>query len=104
MRRIAAVATLVLMNACTMRDSAETDSVRVADSVRAADSITASDAAPQNAFDSAAIAPPSDASGNLTGETTKGQRPRSDSIMGRDSAFGPIGSIDERGNITPIKK
>lgn len=114
MMRNGAIAALMLISGCTMRDSAATDSARIADSVRAADSIAAAAAAAAPAAgttDSTGIAAPlADTSGRLAGETKKsggtmGQRaPKKDSIIGRDSAFGPIGTIDEKGNVKPIRK
>ena len=96
-----------------MKDPAPSDSARAADSLGAgtvAPTPTASDSlATGGTQDSAAvnILPPADASGNLTGETKKsggtmgqGPPPRAD----RDSAFGPIGTMDSGGNIRPIKK
>ena len=48
----------------------------------------------------AELPPPADATGNLTGE----QANRGPTDIGRDSAYGPIGTMDEKGNIGPIKK
>lgn len=111
MMRNGAIAALMLISGCTMRDAAATDSARIADSVRAADSIAAAAAPAAGTTDSTGIAAPlADTSGRLAGETKKsggtmGQRaPKKDSIIGRDSAFGPIGTIDEKGNVKPIRK
>jgi hypothetical protein len=103
----------IVLGGCSMKDPAPSDSARAADSVGAA-TVAPAPAAPDTIAvggtqDSAAanIMPPADASGNLTGETKKsggtmgqGPPPRAD----RDSAFGPIGTIDSAGNIRPIKK
>src|SRR5687767_1377949 len=103
----------ILLAGCSIKDPAPSDSARAADSVGAAsdapapgatDTVTAGgtqDSATTN------VLPPADASGNLTGETTKsggtmgqGPPPRAD----RDSAFGPIGTMDSDGTVRPIKK
>lgn len=67
--------------------AAATDSTR-ADSLRADSARARGDTIPTVTTTSRSVAAPS----------------RRDSILGRDSAFGPIGTIDGKGNVTPIKK
>ena len=101
------------VSGCTMRDSSASESAKKADRVEAVESMQqAPDQAAPILIDSSAqgTPPPADASGNLTGETTKkggtlGEGPpRRDSIIGRDSAFGPIGTMDSNGTVRPIRK
>lgn len=100
------------VSACSTRDPSASDSARKADSVSAVESF---EAAPEQSapivIDSANQGAPSpaDASGNLTGETTKkggtlGQDPPRRDTFGRDSAFGPIGTMDSDGTVKPIRK
>lgn len=90
----------LLVSGCLPRDPNPADTTLI-------DSMMAP--APQVVVDSVIQVPPvADVTGNLTGETTRrgdraGQAPPSD-IIGRDSAFGPIGTIDSAGNIEPIRR
>jgi len=88
----------LLVAGCFPRDPNPADTTLI-DSVMAP--------APDIVVDSVVQVPPrADASGNLTGETTRRgdrQNPPSD-IIGHDSAFGPIGTIDSLGNIEPIRR
>ena len=83
------LAFILLMGAtaCTMKEAAPVDSAVAADSVAAGVS--------------APVTP--DSTGAASDPVKASQSPR-DSIIGRDSAYGPIGTIDEKGNVTPIKK
>jgi hypothetical protein len=100
------------VSGCTTRDTSASDSARMADSVSAVESFEAApEQAPPILIDSASqgTPPPADASGNLTGETTKkggtlGQDPPRRDTIGRDSAFGPIGTMDSDGTVRPIRK
>ena len=93
--------------ACTMKDSAPADSTKAADGISRADSAAPAPVLYDSiAYDSVSGNPPADASGNLTGETTKkggtlGEVPPRPE---RDSAFGPIGTMDSDGTVRPIKK
>jgi hypothetical protein len=105
---LAAVAMFSLFfTACTMKDSAPADSTKAAEGILHADSTTPSPVLYDSiAYDSVSGSPPSDASGNLTGETTKkggtlGEVPPRPE---RDSAFGPIGTMDSDGTVRPIRK
>lgn len=97
--RVAVALAALLAAACLPREPDPADTTLI-DSVMAP--------APEVVVDSVIQYPPADASGNLTGETTKrgdspAQRPPG-KIIGRDSAFGPIGTIDSQGNIEPIRR
>lgn len=88
----------LVFSGCSNKESAVTDTASAAES--------SVDAQPESVppVDSpvvpdSTLPPPSDATGNLTGET----RSR-DPVIGRDSAFGPIGTMDSDGTVRPIKK
>jgi len=111
-RMAGAITAFALMTACADGDAPRAvDSARVSDSVntdaanRTVDSTSIP--APRAAFPDS-VPPPVNTSGNLAGETSKpggtmGQRnPPEDSIIGRDSAYGPIGTMDSKGRIKPI--
>ncbi|MGK2963004.1 MAG: hypothetical protein ACSLFK_12780 [Gemmatimonadaceae bacterium] len=99
-RRAALALAALFLGGCFPRDPNPADTTLI-DSVMAP--------SPEVVVDSVIQIPPrADASGNLTGETTRrgdgsGQAPPSD-IIGRDSAFGPIGTIDSLGKIEPIRR
>lgn len=80
---------------CTMKEAAPVDSAAAPDSTAAGVAAPVTPDSTGAAIDSVKANPPV--------ASKKGQTPR-DSIIGRDSAFGPIGSIDEKGNVTPIRK
>lgn len=88
----------LLISGCFPRDPNPADTTLI-DSVMAP--------SPDMVVDSVIQNPPrADVSGNITGETTRRgdrQNPPSD-IIGHDSAFGPIGTIDSLGNIEPIRR
>jgi PBP1b-binding outer membrane lipoprotein LpoB len=102
----------IILGGCSLKDPAPSDSARAADSIDAAvgtvdPTITDTNSAAVTGDSAGSTMPPADASGNLTGETKKSggtmgtvPPPRAD----RDSAFGPIGTMDSAGNIRPIKK
>ncbi len=98
-------AALVLTTACSGKNAATADSTAASDSaaVRTDDNPSAS---PQT--DTMPGYPPPDASGNLTGETRKnsggfGQDPPAERRE-RDSAYGPIGTMDSQGHRDTIRK
>ncbi len=98
-KRAALAVAVLILSGCFPRDPDPADTTLI-DSVMAP--------TPEVMIDSVIQYPPADASGNLTGETTKRgdgtvQRPPGD-IIGRDSAFGPIGTIDSLGNVEPIRR
>src|SRR5687768_13021390 len=103
-RIVAVIAVCAMASACTDRGAERTaDSARVLDSVNAAAASQAAESAPipdpGPAFPDS-VSAPANTSGNLGGETIKsggtmGQRPP-DGIIGRDSAYGPIGTIDSK--------
>ena len=110
---ISLAAAAIVFGGCSVKDPAPSDSARAADSVGAPAVAPAPPSSDTDAGiadeDTAAksVMPPADASGNLTGETTKrggtlGQDPPR--RPERDSAFGPIGTLDSVGTIRPIKK
>ncbi len=95
------------VTACSGKDAEPVDTASSVDSAAGVETYEAGPAA-DSLTGSAAIYPPADASGNLTGETRKksggfGQDPPAPTI-GRDSAFGPIGTMDSLGNRGPIRK
>jgi hypothetical protein len=94
-KRALTLALLVGAGACTMKEAAPVDSAASPDSTAAGVAAPVTPVSTGAAIDSVKANPP------VAGQ--KGQTPR-DSIIGRDSAYGPIGSIDEKGNVTPIKK
>lgn len=93
-KRALAIVLLLSAGACTMKEAAPVDSAAAPDSTAAG---VAAPVTPDStgAIDSVKANP------QVAGQ--KGQAPR-DSIIGRDSAYGPIGTIDEKGNVTPIRK
>lgn len=106
---------LLILAACSTRDAAtSSDSARVDDSLKSVDSAAAAAAPGAGVADTTDLVPvytaPPNTSVPVAGETRKpggtmGQRnPPRDSIIGRDSAFGPIGEIDSKGNVRPIKR
>lgn len=103
--RIALVAALLFTAACSGKDAASVDSAAASDS----SALPMGDNAGANPqVDTMQAYPPADASGNLTGETRKssggfGQDPPAGRID-RDSAFGPIGTMDSHGNRDTIRK
>ncbi len=102
--RIALVAAVVLAAACSDRNAAPVDSASASDSAGVTGNVDA--ASPQ--ADTMPAYPPADASGNIIGETRKssggfGQDPPAGSI-GRDSAYGPVGTMDSQGNRDTIRR
>ena len=82
---------LLLTGACTVKESPPADSVSLSVS-------------PAAAVESTTVAGPPVSAGTPAATGKKGQAPPPDTIMGRDSAFGPIGTIDSLGNVRPIPK
>ena len=106
--KCAAIAMLApFVAACTIKDSAPADSAKAADGISRADSTAPAPVLYDSvAYDSVSGTPPADASGNLTGETTKkgGTLGEGPPRPERDSAFGPIGTMDSDGTVRPIRK
>ena len=109
-RTVAGLASIVLVFGCTKKEPAVSDTAADTVALPADQQGTAGSTDSQTVADSTTLPPPADASGNLTGETRKsggslGQDPPPrDSIIGRDSAFGPIGTMDSDGTVRPIRK
>lgn len=98
--RAVLLAIVVAGGACAPK--AEDSSTAKADSTA-----PASAAADSTVADSAAASAPqrSDSLPTVTTQSKVIAPPaRQDSIIGRDSAFGPIGTIDSKGKLVPIKK
>lgn len=88
----------LLFGGCSNKESAVTDSAAAReDSI--GNQVESAPATDSPVVADSTLPPPSDATGNLTGET----RSR-DPVIGRDSAFGPIGTMDSDGTVRPIKK
>ena len=98
MRRRAGILALVVLSACAVKDSGSGDSTAGAtmDSVSPAPTVSPDTLPPAAPFDTLKGAPGS--------KKPAAKQPARDSIIGRDSAFGPIGTIDASGKVTPIKK
>lgn len=98
-RRLLAIAAAgLIVTGCSNTESAVTDTASAAERSTDAQPELVPPVDSPVAADSM-LPPPSDATGNLTGET----RSR-DPVIGRDSAFGPIGTMDSDGTVRPIKK
>ncbi|MGH9419432.1 MAG: hypothetical protein ACRD3J_05620 [Thermoanaerobaculia bacterium] len=115
MRKIHAAGAFALIAALTACSSntakAKADSVAAADSAAVQDSIRAAvqhvnDSLAAAAGNAAIVAAPTTSSPNgTTGETHKSNDPAtSGNVIGRDSAHGPIGTMDANGKITKIKR
>ena len=99
-RHLAGIATAALLaTGCTKQESAATDTAAAAAAATGSTQVEAAPSTDSTVVADSTLPPPSDATGNLTGET----RSR-DPVIGRDSAFGPIGTMDSDGTVRPIRK
>lgn len=89
----------LLASGCAQKESPATDSTTPAGTTSGSAQVESAASIDSPAVVDSTPPPPSDATGNLTGET----RSR-DLIIGRDSAFGPIGTMDSDGTVRPIRK
>jgi hypothetical protein len=85
------------LSACKMKDSAATDTSATA----AVDSVAAPAPTVVDSMPGPAVVDSTIRGGTRT--TPKVSKP-ADGTIGRDSAHGPIATIDEKGNVTPIRK